>query len=86
MTRKPVGRADGGIGPYGSVTRGTVKRGVGDAAPYGGVERSVCVVGGHPHGSPPQRTGEFLFSGGKNSENRTFVLNFLFTYFLIVIK
>ena len=30
--------------------------------------------------------GEFLLFGGNNSKSRTFVLNFLFTYFIIVVQ
>ena len=35
VTDSAVGRADVGIGPYGSITRGVAKRAVGDAGPYG---------------------------------------------------
>ena len=35
VTGSAVGRADVGIGPYGSITRGAAKRAVGDAGPYG---------------------------------------------------
>ena len=64
VTDSAVGRADVGIGPYGSVTRGAAKWAVGDAGPYGSITRGAAkraVGDAGPYESVTRRCG-----AGKN--------------------
>ena len=53
--------------------------------PYEVRGREYDRVGGR-EGCPTEAGGVPVFLEGKNSKNRTFVFNFLFTYYIIVVQ